>query len=83
METNLAYTNLVRANLSAANLKQSNFAGATMGGAILCDLDLSECCNLDKIHHIAPSSIGMDTLMKSKGNIPESFLRGTGSPDIV
>lgn len=28
-----------------------------------------------------PSTVGIDTIYRSKGNIPESFLRGAGVPD--
>jgi hypothetical protein len=31
--------------------------------------------------HLAPSTIGIDTIYKSKGKIPEVFLRGCGVPD--
>jgi len=34
------------------------------------------------MHH-APSTIGIDTLYHSGGNIPEAFLRGAGVPDEV
>jgi hypothetical protein len=31
--------------------------------------------------HEGPSSIGIDTIYKSRGKIPEAFLRGCGAPD--
>lgn len=31
--------------------------------------------------HQGPSTVGIDTIYRSKGNIPESFLRGAGVPD--
>jgi hypothetical protein len=33
------------------------------------------------VEHSGPCSIGIDTIYRSKGNIPESFLRGCGVPD--
>ena len=33
------------------------------------------------MQHRAPSTIGIDTIYKSKGNIPEVFLRGAGVPE--
>jgi hypothetical protein len=33
------------------------------------------------VQHQGPSTIGIDTLYRSKGNIPEIFLRGAGVPD--
>jgi hypothetical protein len=35
---------------------------------------------LDQVRHQAPSTIGIDTIYKSKGQIPEQFLRGAGVP---
>ena len=40
--------------------------------------DLSLAIDLEKISHHGPSTIGIDTIYKSKGNIPEVFLRGCG-----
>ena len=36
---------------------------------------------MESVTHSGPSSIGIDTLFQSKGNIPEQFLRGCGVPD--
>ena len=38
---------------------------------------------LDSVIHIGPSTIGIDTLFRSKGKIPEAFLRGCGVPETV
>jgi hypothetical protein len=35
------------------------------------------------VQHAGPSSIGIDTLYRSCGNIPEVFLRGAGVPDAM
>ena len=31
--------------------------------------------------HLGPSSVGVETIVRSQGDIPEIFLRGTGMPD--
>ena len=36
---------------------------------------------LDTVHHQGPSTIGIDTIYRSGGNIPEIFLRGCGVPE--
>ena len=36
---------------------------------------------LETIDHRGPSTIGIDTIYKSRGKIPEVFLRGCGVPD--
>ena len=38
---------------------------------------------LDAIVHTGPSTVGIDTLFRSKGKIPEAFLRGCGVPDAL
>lgn len=83
--------NLSGANLAGATLRSTEFTGAKLDGANLTDSemsgtvfgsnDLSEVIGLDTIRHNAPSFIGIDTLYKSGGKIPESFLRGCGVPD--
>ena len=38
---------------------------------------------MEDIDHGALSTIGLDTLVRSGGDIPESFLRGAGVPDAI
>jgi hypothetical protein len=45
------------------------------------DVDLSVAKNLETVVHHRPSTIGIDTIYKSKGKIPEVFLRGCGVPE--
>jgi hypothetical protein len=45
------------------------------------DNDLSTVQGLETLNHGGPSTIGIDTIYKSKGNIPEVFLRGAGVPE--
>jgi uncharacterized protein YjbI with pentapeptide repeats len=71
---------LLGANLSGATVKGADFHDALVGtdfGAI----DLSEAVGLEQVHHEAPSTIGIDTIYKSRGKIPEGFLRGCGVPE--
>jgi len=50
-------------------------------GTVFGDNDLSIVKGLEIMHHWGPSTIGIDTIYKSKGNIPEVFLRGAGVPE--
>ena len=45
------------------------------------DVDLSEVKNLETVMHFGPSTIGIDTIYNSQGNIPEVFLKGAGMDD--
>ena len=77
---------LTGANLSYANLSRAYLSGATFDGAhfhstVLTDTDLSLAQDLSLAKHEGPSSIGIDTLYRSRGQIPEDFLRGCGVPE--
>ena len=90
-ECELTLTKLSEANLAGANLTLSKFHKTEMGGAdltgvtcgitIFSDIDLSSVKGLETAHHEGPSTVGLDTLYKSGGKIPEAFLRGCGVPD--
>jgi uncharacterized protein YjbI with pentapeptide repeats len=68
-------------NLRRANLKGANFSESSMKGMILGANDLSEVIGLETVRHVEPSTVGVDTIFSSRGNIPEAFLRGCGLPE--
>lgn len=72
---------LSKALLVGTNLQESNLAAAVIAGAILADSNLSSSKGLESIKHRGPSTIGIDTIYKSAGQIPVSFLRGCGLKD--
>jgi hypothetical protein len=72
---------LTEADLFMADLAGADFAGARLGWTTLGDVNLSVVQGLDTVKHIGPSIIGIDTLYRSHGNIPEVFLRGAGVPE--
>ncbi len=93
---NLSYVNarganfndakLVRANLSHADLSHAEFTNTDISEALVewttfGDVDLSMLKGLDTVQHFGPSVIGIDTTYRSRGNISDVFLRGTGVPD--
>ncbi len=80
-QANLGRTDLIGANLSEAELLGTNFSGASMAYTTLGNVDLSKVIGLETIWHQGPSTIGVDTLSRSKGRIPELFLRGAGVPE--
>ena len=72
---------LVEAILSGSKLSGASFDGVVMGDTILANVDLSEVTGLSNIVHHGPSSVGADTIYRSKGKIPEVFLSGAGVPE--
>ena len=77
----LARAKLNEADLSAASLSEADFTGAVAQGTHFADVDLSDVKGLETIRHKGPSTVGIDTIYKSRGKIPEVFLRGCGIPD--
>lgn len=69
------------ANITGADLNHADIRGAEIGWTIFADVDLSKVIGLNLLVHYGPSTVGIDTIYKSKGNIPEVFLRGCGLPD--
>ena len=78
---NLSGANLCQANLWSARLDGANFDKAMVGSTIFGGVDLSSCCGLYSVEHAAPSTLGVDSIIRSKGKIPKAFLRGVGLPD--
>jgi len=80
---NLFEAKLTRANLYKAKLIRADLENAKALETNFIDIDLSVVEGLNKIIHRGPSSIGIDTIYKSRGKIPEVFLRNAGVPDIL
>jgi hypothetical protein len=85
-DADLRGTDLRRANLKGnyfkdIQLNNADFKGALMHDTILANNDMSGARNLDSVRHYGPSKLGIDTVDRSKGRIPEGFLRGCGFSD--
>jgi len=78
---NLGVADLSGTNLTGADLRGANVKLATVGYTVFGAVDLSEVKGLETVNHYRPSTIGIDTIYKSKGKIPPAFLRGCGMPD--
>ena len=91
----LAGASLVRANMTNAICVDSDFfqtqfwsvdlsgadmTGSLFGYSVFQDCDMSGAKGLERVRHDCPSTIGLDTLFRSHGQIPESFLIGAGLP---
>lgn len=74
---------LSEVNLTHTNLAQADFENANLSATQFNDVDLSQARNLDKAIVRGPCSIGIDTIYKSGGNIPEAFLRACGVQDEI
>ena len=95
-EATLENANLSWANLSGASLRHAYLGGATLTqasvsetdftrtsicGTYFANVDLSEAKGLESVVHRYGSTVGIDTIYKSRGKISEVFLRGCGLAD--
>jgi uncharacterized protein YjbI with pentapeptide repeats len=91
--TTLAGADLARADLTRAQLRRADFAGADLQGTKLHEavcgrtlwagVNLGSALGLESIKHMGPSSVGLDTILLSGGDLPEAFLRGCGVPEQI
>jgi hypothetical protein len=89
----LASVNLTKADLSGADLTKAFFCrtelcgavfnGAILGGTSITFCDLSGTVGLETANHRAASAVSWETVLNSRGNIPASFLRATGVPEVA
>ena len=92
-DTRLGFTGLDSADLSFANftnaelfdtgLRGADFEDAVCLSTKFANVDLSEAKGLESINHLGPSTLGIDTVFRSKGKIPDAFLRGCGVPETL
>ena len=82
-EANLSKANLIKASIIKTNLHHCDLKDVYMAWTHFGDVDLSLTKDLFTARHFGPSSIGIDTIMRSDGKIPESFLRETGISDNI
>jgi uncharacterized protein YjbI with pentapeptide repeats len=80
---NLTGGRLVWANLNEARLSKANLSAARCRNTGFADLELSEVIGLESVEHLGPSCLGIGTLIRSNGKIPEVFLKGCGVPDLL
>jgi hypothetical protein len=80
-EADLREAFLNEADLTDVDLRDANFWEACMGWGFLGNVDLSVAKGLEAVRHEGPSTIGIDTIYRSQGNIPELFLKGAGIDD--
>jgi uncharacterized protein YjbI with pentapeptide repeats len=83
---NLAWVDFRDADLQETNfhgaiLFENDFNRACMDRTKLVDVDLSRVTRLEDVRHYGPSLVDTNTILKSRGEIPHSFLKGCGLSD--
>lgn len=77
----LCEADLRSAAIYTSNLSGTDFTDVRLHRTTLGDLDLCNIKNLNDVLNLGPSTIGIDTIYRSGGQIPEVFLRGCGVPE--
>ena len=77
----LSFATLSSANLSSADLSSADLSYARVGWTQFTGIDLRTVRGLETLEHEGPSSVGIDTIYLSQGDIPEAFLRQSGVPE--
>jgi uncharacterized protein YjbI with pentapeptide repeats len=81
-DADLTGADLRSVDLSEADLSNANLDKAAIGWTLFGNIDLSTVKNLVTINHHGPSTVGIDTIYRSQGKIPDSFLRGCGLTEL-
>lgn len=96
-EADLSWTNLSNANLQVADLHgadlswanlnnakvyKANLSSAKFRSTIIGNMNLNNVSGLESTIHYGPSTIGIDTIFRSAGKIPQKFLEDAGVPAI-
>jgi uncharacterized protein YjbI with pentapeptide repeats len=76
--TDFGAASLVGSSFENCDLAGCDFSDTTMNLTSFRGIDLSQTRGLESVRHTGPSFIDLDTIHRSHGNIPESFLRGAG-----
>jgi hypothetical protein len=78
---NLRGATLLAANLRGANLSGADLTESSIGNTNFDNVDLRHVNGLQSLGHLSPSTIGIATIYRSEGKIPQGFLRGAGVPE--
>ncbi len=80
-QSDLYGSDLTYAGLRSTRLDGSKFHNVVCGDTIFSCVDMASVEGLETVRHRSPSTLGTDTLVLSRGQISECFLRGCGLPD--
>ena len=77
----LDFCELCGTHFEWTDLRGTDFTNASMLFCTFGEIDFRGVIGLETIRHRARSSIGVDSIYASKGEIPISFMRGCGVPE--
>jgi len=72
---------LFYATFDGTDVTDTDFTGAQVMNSYFLGVDLRQARGLQSMRHAGPSSVDIDTLTLSEGQIPVHFLQGAGVPE--
>lgn len=81
-DVKLSWAKLIGTDIRQSYLGGTTFYLSTIHNTVFADIDLSTAKNLENANVYGKSTIGIDTIFKSEGKIPVTFLRRCGIPEI-
>src|ERR1035438_3789953 len=82
-KANFSHADFFGANLDRIALWNADLTEARFAFTSISSVDLRSVKGLETTQHLIETSIGIDTLYKSQGMIPDKFLRDIGSPEEI
>jgi TIR domain/Pentapeptide repeats (8 copies) len=80
-DADLSRAHLIKTHFNRTRLCATKFNEAILGSTIFTNTDLSKAVGLETVEHRFPSEVSIKTVYRSRGKIPEVFLRGCGVPE--
>ncbi|PKB71636.1 MAG: hypothetical protein BZY87_04545 [SAR202 cluster bacterium Io17-Chloro-G6] len=72
------------ATIIKTRLNSTSLSGSICGVTTFANCDLTRVIGLEGVRHSGPSMISLDTLTRSKGQVPDKFLEGAGvAPPLI
>ncbi len=82
IDANLSKTDLDSARFFITYLSGADFSEATMLATAISQCDLSQAKGLDHVYFNEQANLDISSIFWSRGQIPETFLRGCGAPHV-
>ena len=79
----LVDTDLFQARIWGCTMNGADLSDSSLGYTVFQDCDLRNVVGLERVRHDAPSSIGVDTIYRSGGQLPSAFLSSAGVPGSI
>ncbi|HLX63278.1 MAG TPA: toll/interleukin-1 receptor domain-containing protein [Planctomycetota bacterium] len=78
---NLSHAKIAHTHFNDTDLAGADFSHAWISDTVFANVDLRRTLGLETVNFISPSSLGIDSIYRSHGQIPTTFLRGCGVPE--